>query len=88
MFWVEDSGVLQTPDSEFSVRVTNIVRIESIEDQFVTSIPAFRIGLTCLGQTKEKLAPTMSTPAFPPGKSDSLPLLDRPPAESAQRQEG
>ncbi len=53
LFWVEDSGVLQTPDSEFSVRVTNIVRIESIEDQFVSSIPAFRIGLTCLGQTKE-----------------------------------
>ncbi len=84
LFWVEDSGVLQTPDSEISVRVANIVRIESIEDQFVSSIPAFRIGLTCLGQAEEKPAPTttMGTrrpPAFPLGSADSIPLSDRPP---------
>ena len=50
LFWVEDTGVLQTTDVEIPVRVSNIVRMEADEDDSVSSMPSFRIGLTRLGQ--------------------------------------
>ena len=39
LFWVEDTGVLQTPDAEIAVRVSNIVRMETDEDDL---LPACR----------------------------------------------
>ena len=61
LFWVEDSGVLQTADLEIAVRVSTIVRMEGIEGHFASNVPAFCIGLTALGQTpaKSNLQPPM-----------------------------
>ena len=50
LFWVEDTGVLQTTDVEIAVRVSTIVCMEADPDDSAPSIPAFRIGLARLGQ--------------------------------------
>ncbi|MGO9114001.1 MAG: hypothetical protein ACLP9L_32700 [Thermoguttaceae bacterium] len=57
LFWVEDSGVLQRANIETVVKVSNIVRIEAVENQFASSVPAFRIGLVRLGQKAMKKGP-------------------------------
>jgi hypothetical protein len=57
LFWVEDTGVLQTPAVEIAVRVCNIVRIETDEDELAPSMPAFRIGLARVGGQAAKLRP-------------------------------
>jgi hypothetical protein len=48
-FWVDDSGQLKTQETELEVRVFNIVRVESEEEDPVGEIPTFRIGLERLG---------------------------------------
>ena len=47
-FWVEDVGVLHTSDAEIAVRVTNIVNVETDEDDPAADAPVFRIGLARL----------------------------------------
>ncbi len=63
LFWVEDAGVLQTAEVEIAVCVSNIVRMETEEDEFSSRIPAFRIGLARLDQTE---VPLRSQPAPAP----------------------
>ncbi len=63
LFWVEDTGVLQTADLEIAVRVSNIVRIEGIDDHFASSVPGFCIGLTPVGQTATKSGPQPPAPS-------------------------
>ena len=67
LFWVEDTGVLQTSEGEIAVRVSNIVRMETGEDDFSSSMPGFRIGLACLTQAELKLRPP--TPPIPVRKA-------------------
>ncbi len=62
LFWVEDTGILQTPEAEIAVRVSTIVRMESDEDELASSVPAFRIGLARLGQPVVKLPPQPAVP--------------------------
>jgi len=57
LFWVEDSGVLQTSEAEIAVRVSNIVRIEQEKNDSNSNMLAFRIVLAHLGQTTGKLPP-------------------------------
>jgi hypothetical protein len=66
---------LQTADLDIAVRVSTIVRMESIEGHFASNVPAFCIGLTRLGQTgaKSRLQPSM-----PPRKARPK-LLSIPP---------
>jgi len=73
LFWVEDSGVLETSEVEIAVRVSKIVRLETGEDEFASSLPAFRIGLTQLGQTVVK--PRPQPPPIPRKKARSKLLL-------------
>ena len=56
LFWVEDTGVLQTTDVEIAVRVSTIVCMEADQDDFASSLPAFRIGLARLDQPAAKTA--------------------------------
>ena len=54
LFWADETGVLQTPQADIEVRVSNIIRMESGDDHD-SSVPAFRIGLEKLGQPTVKL---------------------------------
>ncbi len=57
LFWVEDTGVLQTSESEIAVRVCTIVRMETEEDEFASSMTGFRIGLAPLSRAELKVWP-------------------------------
>jgi len=77
LFWVEDTGVLRTPEAEIMVRVANIVRMDRDEDHTLSSRPAFCIGLAKLEQTAAEL----SSQAIPiPVQEGAAELLSpRPP---------
>jgi hypothetical protein len=57
LFWVEETGVLQIDEVEIAVRVSNIVRADTDEDDFSSSPPSFRIGLAREGHAPVKLVP-------------------------------
>jgi len=77
MFWVEDTGMLQTPEAEIPVRVSNIVRMESDEDDLGSSVPAFRIGLSRLPQSPMKSPSAPNPTRGPRAKRSWLPPLKR-----------
>ena len=54
LFWVEDVGTIQTTEVEIAVRVSNIVHLETGENESASSIPTFRIGLERVGQPAVK----------------------------------
>ncbi len=56
-FWVEDTGSLQTSEAELMVRVSNIVRLGGDDNDAVSTMPVFRVGLERLSQRVVKLAP-------------------------------
>jgi hypothetical protein len=75
-FWVEDTGVLQTADLEIDVRVSQIVRLETDDDELAPSVPTFRIGLVRLNQIAVKLRSGPGpgpAPTLPAGSHDDAP---------------
>jgi hypothetical protein len=61
IFWVNDTGVLQMSEVDLTVRVSNIVCLESSEEDFSRMRPAFRIGLEPLGETAKPKSPAVRT---------------------------
>ena len=77
LFWVEDIGVFQTLEGEIAVRVSNIVNVETDEDETASSLPVFRIGLARLGPPGVKVRPESVPAEESRPKLRSLLPLDR-----------
>lgn len=60
LFWVDDIGTFQTSEAEIAVRVSNIVNVETDDDDLDSNIPVFRIGLVRLDQPPLKLRPQVA----------------------------